>query len=198
MSALPKRQQMQTVLKSSVTEFIHQLHWANVPPDVQQMAAQCVLDLAGTLVAGSATELSRIVRHVAAVVYGGDEATLLLDGRRASAPGAVLANSSSIDAMDVHDGHRRAKGHAGVNVLPAALAAGELMRWDGKQLMAAVVMGYEVALRAALALHATACDYHTSGAWGARRPTWRGRSSRSPRAGRSARYAMRRRRCKFS
>jgi 2-methylcitrate dehydratase PrpD len=30
-----------------------------------------------------------------------------------------------------------------------------------------LVVGYEVALRAGLALHATACDYHTSGAWNA-------------------------------
>src|SRR5690606_37721888 len=106
-------------------------------------------------------------RAAAATIYGGDQATLLLDGRRASAPGAVWANCSTIDAMDMHDGYRRAKGHAGVNVFPAALAASEMAGWDGRQLMAALVMGYEIALRAGLALHATACDYHTSGAWGA-------------------------------
>lgn len=153
--------------ESDAIAFIHDLQWADVPPDVREMAARCLLDLSATLVAGSATPLSRIVRDVAAVIYGGEEATLLLDGRRASAPGAVLANASSIDAMDMHDGYRRAKGHAGVNVFPTALAAGEMYRWDGQQFMAALVMGYEVALRAGLALHATACDYHTSGAWGA-------------------------------
>lgn len=159
---------MQAAVKSHVIEFIHSLRWADVPSDVQQMAARCVLDLAGTLIAGSATDLSHIVRRVAAATYSGDEATLLLDGRRASAPGAVLATAMSIDAMDIHDGYRRSKGHAGVNVLPAALAASEMvMDWDGAHLLATIVMGYEVALRAALALHATVCDYHTSGAWGA-------------------------------
>jgi 2-methylcitrate dehydratase PrpD len=34
-------------------------------------------------------------------------------------------------------------------------------------LLTTLVIGYEVALRAGLALHATACDYHTSGAWNA-------------------------------
>jgi 2-methylcitrate dehydratase PrpD len=69
--------------------------------------------------------------------------------------------------MDMHDGYRAAKGHAGVNVFPAALAMGEVVGWSGEGFMAALVVGYEVALRAAVALHRTTCDYHTSGAWGA-------------------------------
>ncbi len=158
---------MHSMARSSVAEFIHHLRWDDVPPDVQQITARCLLDLAGTLVAGSATELSDVVRAAATAIYGGNEATLLLDGRRVSAPGAVWANASTIDAMDMHDGYRRAKGHAGVNVFPAALAAGEMAAWNGRQLMAALVMGYEIALRAGLALHGTVCDYHTSGAWGA-------------------------------
>ena len=63
-------------------DFIHGLTWAETPPDVQRMAARCLLDLSATLIAGHATELSRIARDTAAAVYGGDEATLLLDGRR--------------------------------------------------------------------------------------------------------------------
>jgi 2-methylcitrate dehydratase PrpD len=148
-------------------DFIHNLTWADVPPDVQHRAARCVLDLSGTLVAGQATELSRLVRDVTAAVYGGDEATLLLDGRRVSAPGAALANGMTIDAMDMHDGYRPAKGHAGVNVFPAALAMGEAIGWRGEDFGTALVVGYEVALRAGVALHHTASDYHTSGAWGA-------------------------------
>jgi 2-methylcitrate dehydratase PrpD len=152
---------------SQTLDFIHSLTWADMPPDVRQMAARCVLDLSATLAAGQATELSRIARGVAAAVYGGDEATLLLDGRRVSTPGAALANGMTIDAMDMHDGYRPSKGHAGVNVFPAALALGEDFGWSGKDFLTALVVGYEVALRAGPALHHTACDYHTSGAWGA-------------------------------
>ena len=148
-------------------DFIHDLTWAGVPPDVQHMAARCMLDLSGTLVAGWATDLSRIVRDVAATVYGGEEATLLLDGRRASAPGAAMASGMTIDAMDMHDGYRAAKGHAGANVFPAALAVGEAVGWRGQEFMTALVVGYEISLRAGVALHRTACDYHASGAWGA-------------------------------
>jgi 2-methylcitrate dehydratase PrpD len=150
-----------------VIDLIHDLTWAEVPPDVQHMAARCVLDLSATLIAGQTTELSHLVRDVTAAVYGGDEATLLLDGRRVSVPGAALANGMTIDAMDMHDGYRPCKGHAGVNIFPAALALGEVAVWRGEDFATALVVGYEVALRAGVALHRTARDYHTSGAWGA-------------------------------
>lgn len=150
-----------------VTAFIHALSWDDIPSDVQHMAARCVLDLSATLIAGSATELSHIIRQIVAVTYGGDDSTLPFDGRRVSAAGAALAAGMTIDAIDGHDGYRLAKGHAGCNVFPAALAIGEKVNWTGKQFMVALVIGYEIALRAAVALHQTACDYHTSGAWGA-------------------------------
>jgi hypothetical protein len=41
-------------------DFIHDLSWTGMPPDVQYMAARCVLDLSATLIAGQATGLSRI------------------------------------------------------------------------------------------------------------------------------------------
>jgi 2-methylcitrate dehydratase PrpD len=149
------------------SQFIHELTWADIPQDVQHMAARGLLDLVATLTAGEATELSRIARQIASSVFGGEQATLLFDGRRVSAAGAALANGMTIDAMDMHDGFRRAKGHAGVAVFPAALAMGEGSDWNGEDFMTALVCGYEIALRAGVALHQTACDYHTSGAWGA-------------------------------
>jgi 2-methylcitrate dehydratase PrpD len=150
-----------------IAEYINELRWQMIPADVKQMASRCLLDLCATLIAGSATELSQMARSVAAASFGGNEATLLVDGRKASAAGAALANGMTIDAMDLHDGLRPAKGHAGAGIFPAAVASGESASWDGEAFLTAVVVGYEVALRAGIALHQTACDYHTSGAWSA-------------------------------
>jgi 2-methylcitrate dehydratase PrpD len=38
-------------------------------------------------------------------------------------------------------------------------------RLDGGDLLTALLLGYEIGTRAGIALHRTACDYHTSGAW---------------------------------
>jgi 2-methylcitrate dehydratase PrpD len=81
-----------------------------------------------------------------------------------------LANGMTVDALDIHDGYAPVKGHAGAALVPALLATVALkpeITITGQELLVTLAMGYEVALRAGLALHATACDYHTSGAWNA-------------------------------
>ena len=71
-----------------------------------------------------------------------------------------------IDALDAHDGYSPSKGHAGCGLLPGVLAFAE-QRPDltGVEFLATMVLGYEVACRAGVALHGTVEDYHTSGAW---------------------------------
>ncbi len=72
----------------------------------------------------------------------------------------------AIDAVDAHDGQRPTKGHTGVAMLPALLASADVdRRVDGGEFLSCFVLGYEVATRAGIALHATVPDYHTSGAW---------------------------------
>ena len=97
---------------------------------------------------------------------GGRSARILFDGRAVSPAGAALAGGMTIDALDGHDGHRLAMGHVGCGLLPATLAfaeAEELL--DGGEFLTALVIGYEIGSRAGIALHQTASDYHTSGAW---------------------------------
>ncbi len=155
-----------------VHEFIHRLNWEKVPVDVQNQARRCLLDTLGAAMAGRLTELSQIIHEYAAAVHpgaGAESVSLWQDGRKVTAPGAALANATTIDAFDIHDGHKLVKGHAGAAVVPAvfaslAVGSGTV---SGKELLTRLVMGYEVALRAGIALHRTACDYHTSGAWNA-------------------------------
>ena len=96
-------------------------------------------------------------------------AGLMFDGRRVSLVGAALANGMTIDAFDAHDGHVLTKGHAGAAVLPGALAFAEAAGGSiaGQDFIADLVVGYEVAIRAGIATHRTAPDYHTSGSWNA-------------------------------
>jgi 2-methylcitrate dehydratase PrpD len=150
--------------------FIHGLSYPDLPEAVVAQAKRCLLDLIGVAASGRETELSRIVHAYAVSQMGAGEggARLMFDGRRVSPTGAAYAGASTIDAFDAHDGHRITKGHAGVALLPSLLAAMDASgRWDGRELLTALVLGYEVATRAGIALHATVSDYHTSGAWNA-------------------------------
>ena len=150
----------------SVFGFLRDLQWDDLPPPVRRQARRCLLDTVGTAIGGRATPLSRIIYDFAVAVFAGQGPALWFDGRRVSAPGAALAHAATIDALDAHDGYRPGKGHAGVAVVPAALATAT-PHISGREFLTTIVVGYEIALRAGEALHATAAAYHTSGAWNA-------------------------------
>lgn len=160
-----------TVQGGDVAGFIHGLHARDLPAEVAALGRACLLDLVGVAAAGRATRLSAIAHDFAAQQLGSNAggARLLFDGRRAGAAGVAFAGAATIDSFDSHDGHPLTKGHSGVAVLPAllAFADADAPACDSAELLATLVMGYEIAIRAGIALHRTACDYHTSGAWNA-------------------------------
>ncbi len=142
------------------------------PDEVLRRAGLLFLDTLGIAIAASPMEAGRIARDVAARLFGaGDEASaarLLFDGRKVSAAGAAYAAATQIDNLDGHDGYNPTKGHVGVVIAPTlAILAEKLPRLGGREALAAIAVGYEIAGRAAIALHATVSDYHTSGAWNA-------------------------------
>ncbi|MGE0007784.1 MAG: MmgE/PrpD family protein [Parvibaculaceae bacterium] len=142
------------------------------PDDVLRRAGLLFLDTLGVAIAASPMEAGRIARDVAALLFcAGDPASaarMLFDGREVSAAGAAYAAATQIDNLDGHDGYNPTKGHVGVVVMPALAALAErLPDLAGREALAAAAVAYEVAGRAAISLHATVCDYHTSGAWNA-------------------------------
>ena len=154
---------------SEITDFIQQLKWEDLPTVVQHQVKRCLLDIIAAAIGGRQTALSGIIHDFAALAFGGHGAQLWFDGRELSPSGAALANGMTIDALDIHDGHNLIKGHVGAAVTPAALATMSLANASisGKELLTSIVVGYEIAVRAGISLHASSCDYHTSGAWNA-------------------------------
>ncbi|MDE3176035.1 MAG: MmgE/PrpD family protein [Pseudomonadota bacterium] len=154
-----------------LTEFIHGLTYDEVPPAVTRQGKRCLIELAGFAAAGRMTRLSTIVHDYAAAHCGAGRAPAahrLFDGRAVSRAGASFAGASTIDLLNAKEGHRLTKGHAGVALVPALVALAQTTRrLDGREVLTACIVGYEIATRTGLALHASASDYHTSGAWNA-------------------------------
>ncbi len=152
--------------------FVFDTHPEDIPPGVRDQAALLLLDTLGVCAAATNMDAARIARDTAVALYGagGDQTTarLLFDGRGTSIAGAAFAAATQTDNLDAHDGYNPTKGHIGVATVPVLAVLGQSMPdLTGPQALAALVIGYEVAGRAGLALHATVADYHTSGAWNA-------------------------------
>jgi len=154
------------LLAVELAEFALGLRWGDIPADARRRLAWLLLDHAAVMVAGRPAPASAIAAEFASAANGGNDATALLDGRRLSAPGAAWANGVLANVLDYDDGHRITKGHPGAMVIPAALAAAESAGADLRQLVEAVAVGYEIAIRVGIRQHDREATYHASGSWG--------------------------------
>ena len=161
---------------ADVPAFVRGLSFDQIPADAVASARRSLLDLIGVAAAAHKTPAAAITREYAATQLVGRDrnARILFDGRRVGLAGAAFAGAAGIDSLDAHDGHVLTKGHSGVAVLPALLAfidgaqSGERAATvDGREFLACLVLGYEIATRAGIALHSTVRDFHCSGAWNA-------------------------------
>ena len=114
--------------------FVAETRWENLPAAVQRKARMCFADSLGATLAGTLTRVSRISADYAAEAWGGDQATILrhepgrgLHGLRASMAGAAFANANAANGLDLDDSARYAYGHAGAQIIPAALAVAEAL-----------------------------------------------------------------------
>lgn len=152
---------------AELVDFVRDLRWEQVPPRVRRHATLVLVDLVAATLPGRGAPTSRIAVEVADEIYRGTEAVGWYDGRRLSAPGAAFANAVMANALDFDDGHRLTKGHPGAIIIPAAVAVAQRTDATAAELMAAIVVGYEVGIRAGVLQHAQRSEYHSTGSWGA-------------------------------
>lgn len=144
----------------------------SVPSSALDMAATLLIDTIGVAAGAASMEPGRIARDHAFAFLNASKpvhaAQMMFDGRAASIPGAAFAAATQIDNLDAHDGYNPTKGHIGCAVVPALFAFAEAHPdLSARDALVAMAISYEISARAAIALHATVDDYHTSGAWNA-------------------------------
>lgn len=118
-----------------------------LPADVDAWARGALLDTLTILVAGTDTGLYRAA--LATLPAHPGERPVVGDRRRTSAAWAAHLGALAASVLDLDDGHYRGGGiHPGSTVLPVLLAGAPAARLG--DLRAALVAGYEVAVRAGL------------------------------------------------
>jgi 2-methylcitrate dehydratase PrpD len=149
-----------------VLHFAHNCQWETLPSSVQQRIKMALLDDLGATLAGTLTRVSEITAAYAVEAWPGEEATILLHGHPASAVGAAFANGYAANGLDIDGCALYTKGHPGAQVFPTALAVGETLGIDGKRMLGAMVVGYEIAHRTARCWHDHHAVYQACASWG--------------------------------
>ncbi|MBW6463829.1 MAG: MmgE/PrpD family protein [Firmicutes bacterium] len=146
--------------------FVGDIKWNDLPDKVKSRALICLLDNLGVTMAGTLAPISKIATPFAVSNWGGSEATILLYKCSASAPGAAFANACAGNALDLDDDAIYTRGHPGAQLFPAALAVAEKVGSGGRELLEALVVGYEVSIRAGRCWHDLHEVYQSCGSWG--------------------------------
>ena len=129
-------------------KFLHKLGYRDLSKHDVAVAKSLLLDYIGYAVSSVEEKPARILRGLAAEMGGPPEATIIGTAQRVSAVWASLVNGSMGHMTELDDTHRGTQSHMGDSVLPAALAVGEKTGANGKDVLAAIVAGYDCGLRA--------------------------------------------------
>lgn len=147
-------------------DFIERIRLDDIPDPAIRQARRCFLDLLACSFAGIPARSSEVARRFALSFHGAGEASLFGSTRRAPLPLAVFANATVCEALDADDGYNLVKGHPGAFLLPTVLALSERRAMSGEDALTALVLGYEIAMRAGRIVRMVCPSYHGSGSWG--------------------------------
>jgi 2-methylcitrate dehydratase PrpD len=140
--------QMQTEsISEKLSSYVTGLTYGRLPHSVIEKVKLCILDLFGAHFAGYDLESCKPVKEYISSLKAAPQATVWSMGTRAAFIEAAFANSAMSHITVFDDMHAKTASHYGSMVIPAAVAVGEHLKCSGKDLILAIVCGYETAIR---------------------------------------------------
>jgi 2-methylcitrate dehydratase PrpD len=158
---------LNVTLLRTIADYAVAEQTAALRTDVLHAAKRAAIDWFAAMLPGSILPpASSLVAALSDDVGHGD-ATLFPDGLRTTARTAALINGTAAHLVEFDDIFRDAIYHPGAPVIAAALAVAQSQHASGEQLLRAIVVGYEISTRIAVALTPAHYRYwHTTGTVG--------------------------------
>lgn len=147
-----------------LAQFAAELAFEQLPQPVIDRAIAVVRDTVGVIFGGSREpDVRRLAKWVGAQHPGAS--SLYGFAGRAAPEWATFVHATAATTIEMDEGHAFARGHAAIHAVPTALALGEARGHSGREVLTALVAGYEVAARVGVATELRR-PVHPFGAWG--------------------------------
>jgi 2-methylcitrate dehydratase PrpD len=144
--------------------FASGLTFDALPAAAVKRAKQVLFDSIGAIAAGAQEpEVQRLTHKL---TQRGADIVPVIGAHRRALPGvAAFLNGVAGTMLEIDEGNQFARGHPGIHVVPAALAAAQERGASGRDLLLAIALGYEIGSRIGIAskLRVT---MHPHGTWG--------------------------------
>lgn len=152
-----------TDMTKQLCHFIKTIQYEDIPPAVIEQAKMMVMQTCGVSLCSAELKQVKDAIAISKEMCPGEDgcATLWADGKKVSWEAAAFTAGTMGDALDWED--CSVTGHPSAGVIPAAVIASEVLHKSGKELLTAVVVGYEVYQRVALAGRSNIVSYNIFG-----------------------------------
>lgn len=153
-----------------LAEHVSALTFQGLPEEVVYKAKLLIRDGIGNQLAASTMAQPARVAHGLIEEFGGaEQATITGYGTRVPVPHAAMINAMLGHGVELDDAHGRALAKSGSLLVPTVLTTGEHLGRSGAETITAIVAGYDLMIRIALAINPghRQRGYHTTGAVGA-------------------------------
>ena len=135
-------------IAEELARFVTSTRTGALPPLALERASMSIASTIASSAMGAGIESSRIIRELAHEHGGTGEATVWFDaGRRLPVTEAARVNAVMSDAAASDDSDLRNIAHIGTIVSATSLALAERTGASGREVLAAMVLGYEIAGR---------------------------------------------------
>ncbi len=148
-----------------LAEFVAETRFEDLPPETISAARDVVLDTLGAITAGSRLEENANFARLAADMSGPGKASIIGHAHRVQPVWATFVNGTAGVSLEMDEGNRVGGGHPSIHVTPGALAVGEDMGSSGRDVLTAIILGYEVISRVGTATEVKP-EIHSHGTWG--------------------------------
>jgi len=136
----------------AIADYSLGIGYENLPPEVIHAAKRALLDTLGCAVGGFNSEASQIYQSLTKEMGESSDATVIGSGARADCLNAAMANGIMVRYLDYMDqisipvGKWYVFSHPS-EVIPSILAVSEWQHLSGKEVLTAIVLGYELLAR---------------------------------------------------
>ncbi len=144
------------MVTSTLASYLTDLRYEDLPADVIAQTKTLVRDGLGiALYTSHGTPWGRMISDYALQETEQGVSTVIGTAAKSTASAAALANGTMILGFELEDTTPHAHSHIGPPTIAAALAVGEKIGASGKDLLTAIVVGYEAMGRIGRAISAT-------------------------------------------
>jgi len=130
-----------------LADYLAGLKFEDLPEYVIKRAQLSLLDFIGYTVYGCQEEPAKLVIQFVKMLKEKEISTVIGYGIKTSCIQAAFANSFISRISELDDTHRSSRSHPGDIIHPVALAVGEKLESNGRDLITSIVAGYEASLQ---------------------------------------------------